>query len=180
MSRGATATLGRFFRSAKTATWLMPALRATVQAPHPALCCEPVGRLKRELLWFCVAGVIGFGVDVSVLLALVGGLGLGAYLARVLSFVAAATATWLVNRGVTFAATRTDGAKRSVAGEWARYLLAMTVGGAMNFGVYATIVNVWGQAWPVLVAGVVAGTAVGMGFNFLASRHWVFTSERHG
>ncbi len=130
--------------------------------------------MTREILWFCVAGVIGFAVDVVVLLALVGWIGWDVYLARVFSFVAAATATWLVNRGITFAPRRAGAPRQSIVGEWSRYLAAMTIGGALNFAVYAAIVAGLGTERLVLVAGVVAGTAVGMTFNFLSSRHWVF------
>ena len=134
-------------------------------------------RLKKEFLWFCVAGTIGFVVDVSVLLAAVGPFEMGAYRGRVVSFVAAASATWLVNRLVTFARHRARGSKRSVIGEWGRYLLAMTPGGALNFAAYSAVVGAFGMQRPVLVAGVVIGTAVGLAFNFVASRHWVFAAH---
>ena len=60
----------------------------------------------REFLLFAAVGVVGFGVDVAVLY-LVAPL-LGWYGARVLSFIAAATATWALNRRYTFGARHSE------------------------------------------------------------------------
>ena len=81
-----------------------------------------------RLFRFAVGGVVGFVVDSGVLYVLIA-FGLNPYAARVPSFLAAATSTWLVNRYWTFADRR--GARRSA--EWTRYLAAMLAGGVVNY-----------------------------------------------
>lgn len=123
----------------------------------------------RELAWFGISGVIGLLVDIAVLYAIKGLL--GAYLARLVSFFAAVVATWLVNRSVTF---RQRPSGLSLPSEFARYFVLMIGGGLVNYIVFALLVYHFSivNAHPFL--GVVAGSVVGMGFNFLSSRKMVF------
>lgn len=125
--------------------------------------------LITRLFRFAVGGVVGFIVDSSLLYAFMAA-GLGPYVARVPSFLCAATCTWLVNRYWTFADRRTT--QRSA--EWGRYIVAMIVGGGFNYAAYATLLSVsaTARAWPVL--GVAAGSIAGMGVNYLSSHYWVF------
>src|SRR6476469_6404288 len=58
-------------------------------------------RVAVELLRFGIVGVAGFVVDAAVLTAAIA-LGLGPWLGRVLSYLAAATATFALNRAWTF------------------------------------------------------------------------------
>lgn len=127
-----------------------------------------------RLLRFGVAGVIGFVVDAGVLMVLIATFGIGPYLARVPSFLAAATATWLVNRYWTFA----DRRNAARGAEWGRYVLAMLGGGAVNYAVYATLVATVDtvRIWPVL--GVAAGSLAGMVVNFASSNWWIFRGRR--
>ena len=63
---------------------------------------------------------------------------LGWYVARVLSFLAAATATWALNRRYTFGA-RQSGV--SLAREYLGYLLTMLGGAFVNYGVYVLVLH---------------------------------------
>lgn len=125
-----------------------------------------------RLFRFAVGGVVGFLVDSGVLYALIA-LGMNPYAARVPSFLIAATSTWLVNRYWTFADRR--GGHR--AAEWSRYLVAMLVGGAINYTAYATLLanSATVRAWPVL--GVAAGSLAGMVVNYLSSHYWIFRGQ---
>lgn len=127
----------------------------------------------RRLLRFGVAGVIGFLLDAGVLLLLIGSAGLGPYIARLPSFLAAATATWLVNRYWTFADRRNAGR----GAEWGCYVLAMLGGGVVNYTVYALLVATVEpvRIWPVL--GVAAGSLAGMAVNYASSNWWIFRSR---
>ncbi|RZJ24626.1 MAG: GtrA family protein [Haliea sp.] len=126
--------------------------------------------LPRQFLVFCAIGTLGFLVDVTVLYALAPLLG---WLAgRIVSFLAAATATWWFNRRFTFAG---DAALRGgqVASQYARYLLSMLGGAAVNYGAYAaTLVLVAHPHAPAL--GVAIGSIAGLGINFLSARYLVF------
>ena len=121
----------------------------------------------RQFFRFSVIGAIGFLVDVSVLY-LLNGLGFDLYSARLVSFLCAATFTWLGNRLFTF---RESGQPRRASGsEWLFYVAAMTLGGLVNYGVYAaliTFVDPFGH-YPWLA--VAAGTGAGLSINFLLAR----------
>lgn len=122
-----------------------------------------------RLFRFAVGGVVGFVVDSGLLYALIAH-GLNPYAARVPSFLCAATSTWLVNRYWTFA-DRRSGCRSA---EWTRYLVAMLVGGVVNYTVYVSLLASSDvvRAWPVL--GVAAGSVAGMAVNYLSSHYWVF------
>lgn len=129
----------------------------------------------RQLAMFCVGGVIGYIVDAGVLQILVTGLAWDRYSGRLISFLCAATATWLFNRNFTFHGPRLH----SRFMEWARYVLAMSGGFACNFLAYSALVfflDVDGSRLPLAVA---AGSVAGLGVNFTASRYWVYRHLRH-
>ena len=95
------------------------------------------------------------------------------YLARLVSFLAAASVTWACNRRYTFAGQ--GGASRSR--EWARYLLAMAAGFVLNYGSYAALVALSSLvcAWPAI--GVAVGSVAGGVLNFLTSKYWIFRAD---
>jgi putative flippase GtrA len=123
----------------------------------------------RQFLLFCIAGTIGFLVDAGIVQALVAQ-GADPYLARLVSFLCALTATWAFNRRYTFGAVRSDRAGR----EWLRYFIAMLGGFAVNYAVYAALVYSLPviRQWPAL--GVAAGSIAGLVVNYFSSRFWVF------
>ena len=126
----------------------------------------------RQLIRFGVAGTVGFVADAAVLYALMG-FGFGAYLARVLSFLFAAFVTWRINRRYTFGGK--GGA--SVWREWCRYLSAMSLGGACNYGIYAVLLAVLPRhAWTPMIA-LAIGSLTGMGVNFVSAKFWVFDRD---
>jgi putative flippase GtrA len=90
------------------------------------------------------------------------------YLGRVVSYLAAGSAGWWLNRRFTFASR---GARQR---EWLRYLTANLAGGTANYAVYAALV-----AWVPLcrahpTIAVAAGSLAGLVFNFTMSRRFVF------
>lgn len=130
------------------------------------------GRLVRQLGAFGVVGVIGLLVDMAVVWLCLRGAGLNPYLARVVSFLAAATTTWALNRSFTFRGARPEAAHR----QWAKFLAANAVGGVVNYGVYAALVSGVAFFAAVPEAAVAVGSLSGLGFNFTASRALVFRS----
>ena len=127
-------------------------------------------RLLRELWLFGVIGVIGLAVDVAVLYALKSAL--GPFVARVVSFLAAATTTWGLNLKITFK-RRTS----SLAGlrELLSYLVLMLTGGAINYACYTWLVLTYEHVAQHLFIGVAAGSVAGMCFNFLFARFLLFS-----
>lgn len=126
-----------------------------------------------QFLLFCIGGVIGFVVDAGVLRFLIAAFGMNAYLARVFSFLCAATATWLFNRHQTFRGVRRYG----LLGEWARYLFAMTGGFVVNYGTYALLYYFFDvvRVYPEL--GVAAGSVAGLVVNYASSRWWIYRRD---
>lgn len=123
--------------------------------------------LGREISRFAVVGAIGFVVDAGALYLMLY-LGLGPYLGRVVSFLAAATATWALNRRFTF---KHLVGKRASLQEWLRYLLLMGLGFCANYGVYLLVLTALGNAGKLApLIGVAAGSLAGMCINFVTSR----------
>lgn len=127
-------------------------------------------QLAVQIVSFGIIGVIGFGVDSAVLYALIFGAGVDHMLARLPSFLAAATCTWALNRRFTFRGVH-HGRRRD---QWAKFLAANSLGACANLATYSLLI---GQGEPFLrhpVLAVGAGSLAGMGFNFIASKWMVF------
>ncbi|MFT4194787.1 GtrA family protein [Ottowia sp.] len=131
-------------------------------------------RFWRQFVMFGLAGGLGLVIDLAVLY-LAAPL-LGWYAGRLLSFWAAASATWWLNRRLTFAVpANAPGA--SAGAQYLRYLALMLVGGAVNYLVYVAVLG-WVQAPWGAAAGVALGSLAGMVVNFLSARHLVFGRPR--
>jgi putative flippase GtrA len=126
--------------------------------------------IRRQALRFAAAGAVGLVVDAGVLLAGRSLLGWDLYSSRALSYVAAVTVTWALNRAFTFK----EYASSSKLVEWARFFAANTVGGAVNLGVYAALVNFVPRVHELPVLGVAAGSLSGLCVNFTLARTYVF------
>ena len=129
-----------------------------------------LGRRAVQFGKFGLVGVVGLVVDIAVLYAAMSGAGLGPYSGRVVSFLAAATTTWALNRRFTFRGEH-DG---TLLRQWAAFIAANSVGGAINYFTYAALIagSALVAAHPFL--GVAAGSVAGMFFNFAASKKLVF------
>lgn len=124
-----------------------------------------------RFLRFGIVGVIGFGVDVAVLYLLAPALGW--YLARVLSFLAAATATWWLNRRFTFDARDSTGTLLQTLRQWGQYVVSMLAGAALNYGAYALTLQ-WLQGPYAAATGVALGSIAGLAVNFFSASRLIF------
>ncbi|WP_330996809.1 GtrA family protein [Burkholderia stagnalis] len=125
--------------------------------------------LKTQFLRFLIAGTVGFAVDAGVLSLLVRG-GAGYFEGRALSFLAAVWTTWRINRRHTFEQRRPQSAWR----EWWCYLLAMSLGGAINYGAYSVAILTLPTSPYLPLWGVALGSVAGLAANFASARWWVF------
>ena len=91
------------------------------------------------------------------------------YLGRAVSYTAAATAGWWLNRRYTFGP---GGARWR---QWLRYLVANLSGGLANYAVYAALIALSPLCRAYPAAAVAAGSLTGLLLNFAASRRFVFT-----
>jgi putative flippase GtrA len=129
-----------------------------------------------RFLRFAIVGTLGFVVDAGVLaLVLQSGLA-GFHAGRCLSFLAAASFTWALNRRFTFADRAASRGSRGA--QWARYVAAMSAGAAVNYAVYALVLHMLGYTGLIAPLAVAAGSIAGLGVNFSAARHLVFAPRR--
>jgi putative flippase GtrA len=135
---------------------------------------QRLGGLAREFLRFGTVGVLGFLVDTAVLYGMLA-LGAGLYGGRAISYVAAATTTWALNRVWTF---RHRGGGQQVHQQWALFLAVNLVGFTLNYGTYALLVAFVPVVAATPVLGVAAGAVAGMFSNFFFSRQVVFRGAR--
>jgi len=130
-------------------------------------------RLTTQLLRFAAVGTVGFVVDATVLYAVADHLGL--YLGRLLSFWAAATVTWLLNRRYTFEpADRADTPGGGRVRQYARYIVSMLAGAAVNYLAYVAAL----QAGMHPIAAVALGSLAGLAINFCSARWMVFNQRK--
>ena len=126
--------------------------------------------LLSELLQFMGVGGSGFVVDLCcyLLLQLVGFSHLGA---RALSFWFAGSWNWFWNRTLTFS----EYEKKQRIKQWLAFLGGSLVGFAINFGSYATLTDNVDFFAQYKILALALGVALGMGFNFMFSRFFVFS-----
>jgi putative flippase GtrA len=118
----------------------------------------------RSLILFCVSGGLALFVDIGVLA--LARPWLGNYGGRAVSFLAAATFTWLFNRNITFRGPK----EGSVLQEYLSYLSSMLVGGAINYGAYAASLQAFDAVRAQPAWGVAIGSLAGLVFNYLSAR----------
>lgn len=129
---------------------------------------------RSQFLRFALVGIVGLFVDLLVLQVSIRIIGLGPVFGRLVSYLCAATTTWAINRRVTFPDQRSDSA---LLREWGLFLMSNAAGGGVNLGVYWFLVtsNVPFFSSPGLALAV--GSIAGLLFNFLASKHVVFSAR---
>lgn len=121
-----------------------------------------------EFVRFGLVGLVGFACDTAIVYALRGSLGL--YGAGLVSYLVAATVTWLLNRWWTFRGRGAGSAHR----QWALFLLANFGGFILNRGTFFLLVTFVAICAREPVFAVFAGMLAGMMSNFTLSRTLVF------
>ncbi|HVS25182.1 MAG TPA: GtrA family protein, partial [Gammaproteobacteria bacterium] len=140
-----------------------------LQARQPAPSMRREWRLLRGVV---AVGALGFAIDAGILTLRVNGAGWGHYAARLVSFTVAVTCTWYCARRWVF---RSNADARR---EYHAFFATQATGAALNWAVYASLIeNDPALArWPVVP--LAAGAIVAFAFNYLALRIFVFAGER--
>lgn len=123
-----------------------------------------------QFVRFGIVGCMGFVVDSGVLYASIYLLGTGFYTGRVLSYISAATATWYLNRVITFSQNNSN----NLGAEWARFVACNAVGGGVNYGVYVAYLHFATHSVFTPVIGVALGSCASLCVNYWLSRQLVF------
>lgn len=128
-----------------------------------------------EFLRFCVVGTIGFAVDASVLYACAPFVGW--LVGRLISFLAAASTTWWLNRHHTFVSQRNDLTLTETGLEYFKYLFSMLAGGTVNYACYASTIYLL-DGPGIALLGVAIGSVAGLGVNYSLARLVVFKRSK--
>jgi len=123
---------------------------------------------------FVGVGLAGFIADAAILSTLMHVWEWHHYTARALSFAAAVTLTWYLNRHWVF--WRTSDRKR----EYGAYFGVQAVGAAINLGTYALIIAVLPSLARLPVLPLAAGALLASLFNYSAASRWVFAAAPVG
>jgi len=131
-------------------------------------------RVAHQAGRFIVVGAMGFAVDGGILMLLHSLYDFSLLHARLVSFAAAVTVTWYLNRQHTFAASKDD----QVIFEWGRYAVVNGIGALLNLGLFLWLVYHFTRlaAWPIVPLAMAASVA--LVFNFFASRQLAFRQGR--
>jgi putative flippase GtrA len=126
--------------------------------------------MRKQFIRFSLIGVLGFIVDAGVLYLCLHIVGLGLYVGRFVSYLAAATTTWYLNRRLTFS----EGAMAPPTWQWVKFISSNGLGGLINYGIYVLVVTLLPRHLLTPLLGIALGSIAGLGFNFTLSRHFVF------
>ena len=131
-----------------------------------------VDRLRQSrFLRFALVGSAGFVVNWLVLAFFLHVARLDKYSGWVFAFFVAVTFTWWGNRTLTF---RDIAARTGLLAEWGKFFAANSLGAVANFATYSALVTFAAPPFGNPLVAVAVGTFVGLVFNFIASKRFVF------
>ncbi|CAK0761662.1 GtrA family protein [Azospirillaceae bacterium] len=125
---------------------------------------------KSKFIRFGMVGVVGLVVDSCALILTISVFGLDPYTGRLASFMVAVTTTWFLNRLFTFCKDY----ETPIYRQWGMFVAANSLGGVINYSVYAALVTSWPLVASAPYLGVAAGSLSGLIFNYTASKKFVF------
>jgi len=128
---------------------------------------------QSRFLRFSVVGGFGFVVDVSVFFLLHDLAQMSPYAARPISILTAMVCTWFGNRTLTFSEHAAKGIG-AIFIEWLKFAATNSIGALFNYGTFAAIIAFAPHPFDNRYLALVAGTAVGLVFNFTMSKRLVF------
>jgi putative flippase GtrA len=127
----------------------------------------PGRSLFRSIVFFLIAGSVGFGVDALVLALLLASTTIGPFWGRLISMAVAILTTWPINRTLSFGRSR-----HHLMVEGVRYGGMAAASAGFNYLVYASIMLIAPHTPPLLA--LAAGSASAMILSFLGYSRLVF------
>ena len=130
------------------------------------------------MLWFLVSGSIGFLVDAGVVLVLTG-LGWTPIWARLLSIPIAMSATFLINKNMTFKSEKNAKQTKSLSLQIITYIFANALSQVINFTAYSALVLSVPLFYQQPIWALAIGSIIAMGITFTLSKYWVFKERKN-
>lgn len=131
---------------------------------------------SRRLPGFALVGAVGFLVDAGILTSLMTGCDFGPYAARAISFTAAVTTTWYLNRRWVFNRQAVQLSGR----EYFSYVTVQVIGATINLLVFVAAIELVEALRNIPVIPLALGAGVALLFNFGASSRFVFAETDSG
>ncbi|HJW41961.1 MAG TPA: GtrA family protein [Rhizomicrobium sp.] len=133
--------------------------------------------LRSRFLRFGAVGAAGFVVDLTVLWLMLHLAGFDPYSSRIVSIFCAMTFTWWGNRNLTFAEHAATGSGAEIAREWFKFMLANGLGALINYATYSLFVRFAPPPFSNPLVATAIGVGVGLIFNFVLSKRFVFRAK---
>lgn len=127
----------------------------------------------RQFIPFCMVGGIGFVIDAGILALLVHGFGAGPVMSRLVSFPCAMTATWYLNRRVTFS----HAVSNDLGQEWFRYALVSVAGSLVNFIIYVACIRLSQTMYSYPEIALAIAAIMALVFNYLGFSRYAFRQD---
>ncbi len=124
----------------------------------------------REIISFAAVGTVGFLLDAAIVWALTQFANITPIWAKLIAFPFAVTLTWLLNRNSTFK----DRKQPNYLKEWAKYIQVNSLGAITNNVSFIILVAKIDYLYQQPIIAVALGSIIGMTFNYLGSKIWVF------
>jgi len=132
---------------------------------------HPLARVVLTFVRFFGVGIVGFGVDYTILTVLLGlHLGFNYFTARLVSFSVAVCVTLMLNRSFTFRGPAHHGPWRQAA----LYVAVQVTGGAANIAVYSLAIRFIPFLSHARFVPLAMGSAVGLCLTFAGSKYLAF------
>ena len=125
-------------------------------------------KMVKQIIWFCVAGILGFVVELSIIQVGIS-MSFGPIWPRFVSLPMAIWVTFLVNKNLSF---KTE--VKPDSNYFSAYFIFMLLSAALNFGLYTTAI-LSGINPTISLALAITITAT---FNFVMSR-FIFSRPQH-
>ncbi|CAH0539484.1 GtrA family protein [Vibrio marisflavi] len=128
---------------------------------------------SQKIMKFAMVGGLGFVVDTIVFSLAIYVLRTDLLTARVVSFILAATTTWLGNRLFTFS----EREKEDKIKQWSKFFFSALISAMPNFAVFQVTIYFLGSSGLAPFIALVLGVLTGMFSNFTLSHLWVFNEK---
>ena len=129
--------------------------------------------MRRQFFIFCIIGMFGFIVDLTMTKMAIYALDLEPWSARIIGFIMAVIFTWYGNRTYTYKVIRHAGSMLLFR-EFVLYLGSSSIGITINYIVYLLFLNTFTEIEFRLTLAIASGSLAALSYNFVVTRFYIF------